>query len=53
MTIEEIKKRLEELEEERWQLSISTDFFNDWESKKYGELCEEISKLEKMLKEME
>lgn len=53
MTVEEIKKRIEELEQKRWELSISTDFFNDWESKRYAELCEEISKLKKVLGEKE
>lgn len=53
MTEEQIKQKIEQLEQERWDLSISTDFFNDSERKKYGELCDEISKLEKMLYEKE
>lgn len=53
MTEEQIRQKIEQLEQERWKLSMWTDSFNDSERKKYGELCDEISKLEKMLYEKE
>ena len=49
MNKEQIKEKLEQLKQERWELEISTDFFTESERKKHSELCEEIAKLEEML----
>ena len=38
MTEEQIRQKIEQLEQERWELSMWTDSFNDSERKKYGEL---------------
>ena len=53
MTKKEIKKKIEQLEEEKWWLSISTDRFTFDESQRYGELCKEISKLKQELGDKE